>query len=141
MRTTARACPKLGAMTNIPAELTYTQEHEWVQDLSEDSTYRVGITDHAQNELGEVVFVQLPEVGDTVTAGDVVGEIESTKSVSDLFAPVTGEITAVNDELVDSPALLNEAPYEGGWLFTVRVESADATAELLDAQAYQQLLD
>ncbi|RLY91186.1 glycine cleavage system protein H [Kocuria tytonicola] len=128
-------------MTNIPAELAYTEEHEWVQDLPEDGTLRVGITDHAQNELGEVVFVQLPEVGDTVTAGDVVGEIESTKSVSDLFAPVTGEITAVNDELADSPGLLNEAPYEGGWLFTVRVDSEDATSGLLDAQAYQQLLD
>ena len=128
-------------MTNIPSELAYTAEHEWVQDLSEDSTFKVGITDHAQNELGEVVFVQLPEVGDTVTAGDVVGEIESTKSVSDLFAPVTGEIVSVNDELADSPGLLNEAPYEAGWLFTVRVESQDATAQLLDAQAYQQLLD
>ena len=85
-------CPKLTGMTNIPAELAYTAEHEWVQDLNDDSTFKVGITDHAQSELGEVVFVQLPEVGDSVTAGDVVGEIESTKSVSDLFAPVSGEI-------------------------------------------------
>ncbi|RKQ36143.1 glycine cleavage system protein GcvH [Kocuria tytonis] len=128
-------------MTNIPAQLAYTAEHEWVQDLTDDNTYRVGITDHAQNELGEVVFVQLPEVGDTTTAGDVVGEIESTKSVSDLFAPVTGEIVSVNEDLVDNPGLLNEAPYEAGWLFAVRVDSEDATADLLDAQAYQQLLD
>ena len=128
-------------MTNIPAELAYTEEHEWVQDLSEDSTFKVGITDHAQNELGEVVFVQLPEVGDTVTAGDVVGEVESTKSVSDLFAPVSGEILSVNEELADNPGLLNEAPYGAGWLFTVRAESEDAAGQLLDAQAYQQLLD
>ncbi|MDO4920193.1 glycine cleavage system protein GcvH [Kocuria sp.] len=128
-------------MTNIPAELAYTEEHEWVQDLSEDSTYRVGITDHAQNELGEVVFVQLPQVGDTTTAGDVVGEIESTKSVSDLFAPVSGEIVAVNEDLEDNPGLLNEDPYQAGWLFTVRVDSAEATAQLLDAQAYKQLID
>lgn len=128
-------------MTNIPAELAYTEEHEWVEDLHEDNTFRVGITDHAQNELGEVVFVQLPEVGDTVSAGDVVGEIESTKSVSDLFAPVSGEIVSVNDDLVDNPGALNESPYGSGWLFTVRVDSEDATGSLLDSQAYQQLLD
>lgn len=128
-------------MTNIPAELAYTEEHEWVEDLHEDNTLRVGITDHAQNELGEVVFVQLPEVGDTVSAGDVVGEVESTKSVSDLFAPVSGEIVSVNDDLVDNPGALNESPYGSGWLFTVRVDSSDATGQLLDADAYQQLLD
>lgn len=128
-------------MTNIPAELAYTEEHEWVEDLHEDNTFRVGITDHAQNELGEVVFVQLPEAGDTVSAGDVVGEIESTKSVSDLFAPVSGEIVSVNDDLVDNPGALNESPYGSGWLFTVRVDSSDATGQLLDADAYQRLLD
>ncbi|MDT0120394.1 glycine cleavage system protein GcvH [Kocuria marina subsp. indica] len=128
-------------MTNIPAELAYTEEHEWVEDLHEDNTFRVGITDHAQNELGEVVFVQLPEVGDTVSAGDVVGEVESTKSVSDLFAPVSGEIMSVNDDLVDNPGALNESPYGSGWLFTVRVDSSDAAGQLLDADAYQQLLD
>ena len=82
-------------MSNIPAELAYTSEHEWVKDLKDDNTYRVGITDHAQDELGEVVFVDLPQAGDQVSAGSVVGEIESTKSVSDLFAPVSGEITEV----------------------------------------------
>ena len=128
-------------MTNIPAELAYTEEHEWVEDLHEDNTFRVGITDHAQNELGEVVFVQLPEVGDTVAAGDVVGEVESTQSVSDLFAPVSGEIVSVNDDLVDNPGALNESPYGSGWLFTVRVDSSDAAGQLLDADAYQQLLD
>ena len=128
-------------MTNIPAELAYTEEHEWVEDLHEDNTFRVGITDHAQNELGEVVFVQLPEVGDTVSGGDVVGEVESTKSVSDLFAPVSGEIVSVNDDLVDNPGALNESPYGSGWLFTVRVDSSDAAGQLLDADAYQQLLD
>lgn len=127
-------------MSNIPADLAYTAEHEWVKSLGEDSTYSVGITDHAQDELGEVVFVQLPQVGDTVTAGDVVGEVESTKSVSDLYAPISGEIIEVNSELDDNPGALNESPYDAGWLFKVRAESAQAAEDLLDADGYQQQL-
>ncbi|MDN5701300.1 MAG: glycine cleavage system protein GcvH, partial [Kocuria sp.] len=109
-------------MSNIPAELAYTSEHEWVKDLKDDNTYRVGITDHAQDELGEVVFVDLPQAGDQVSVGSVVGEIESTKSVSDLFAPVSGEITEVNPELEDNPGAVNASPYEDGWLFTIRAD-------------------
>ncbi|MDO5366485.1 glycine cleavage system protein GcvH [Kocuria sp.] len=128
-------------MSNIPAELAYTSEHEWVKDLQDDNTYRVGITDHAQDELGEVVFVDLPQVGDQVSAGSVVGEIESTKSVSDLFVPISGEITEVNPELEDNPGAVNASPYEDGWLFTIRADSPEATKDLLDADQYQQQLD
>lgn len=128
-------------MSNIPADLAYTPEHEWIKDLQDENTYLVGITDHAQDELGEVVFVQLPDEGDTVTSGDVVGEIESTKSVSDLFAPLTGEVVAVNPALDENPGMVNESPYEDGWLFKIRVDSPEAVAELLDAQAYEKQLD
>lgn len=128
-------------MSNIPADLAYTPEHEWVKDLQDDGTYLVGITDHAQDELGEVVFVQLPDEGDTVNAGDVVGEIESTKSVSDLFAPITGEIVEVNPALDENPGAVNGSPYGDGWLFKVRADSPEATDELLDAQTYEQQLD
>lgn len=133
--------PKLNPMSNIPAELAYTPEHEWIKDLQDNGTYLVGITDHAQDELGEVVFVQLPDAGDTVTAGDVVGEIESTKSVSDLFAPLTGEITEVNATLEDQPGAVNDSPYGDGWLFKIRPDSPDAVGDLLDAQGYEQQLD
>lgn len=128
-------------MSNIPSELAYTSEHEWVKDLQDDNTYRVGITDHAQDELGEVVFVDLPQVGDQVSAGAVVGEIESTKSVSDLFVPMSGEITEVNAELEDNPGAVNASPYEDGWLFMIRADSPEATKDLLDADQYQQQLD
>lgn len=128
-------------MSNIPADLLYTSEHEWVQDLHSDNTYRVGITDHAQDELGEVVFVDLPRAGEQVAAGSVVGEIESTKSVSDLFAPVSGEIVEVNPQLEENPGVVNESPYENGWLFSVRADSPEAANGLLDADAYQQQLD
>lgn len=127
-------------MSNFPADLAYTPEHEWVKDLQDNDTYLVGITDHAQDELGEVVFVQLPDEGTAVNAGDVVGEIESTKSVSDLFAPITGEIVEVNSALDENPGAVNESPYGDGWLFKVRVDSPEATEELLDAQAYEQQL-
>lgn len=124
-------------MTNIPADLKYSADHEWVKDLGSENTYRVGVTDHAQDELGEVVFVDLPEVGDTITAGESAGEIESTKSVSDLFAPISGEIIEINEDLEDNPGLVNESPYESGWLFVVRAESADAVADLMDAEGYK----
>ena len=120
-------------MTNIPAELAYTEEHEWVEDLHEDNTFRVGITDHAQNELGEVVLVQLPEVGDTVSAGDVVGEVESTKSVSDLYSPVTGTVTAVNEDIDGAYEAINNDPYGEGWLFEVEVEEV---GPLMSADEY-----
>ena len=125
-------------MTNIPAELAYTAEHEWVQDLNDDSTFKVGITDHAQSELGEVVFVQLPEVGDSVTAGDVVGEIESTKSVSDIYAPVTGTVRARNEDLDGEPGSVNSAPYEAGWLLEITLSDPSEMDALLDAAGYRE---
>ena len=124
-------------MSNVPAELSYTSEHEWVSALTAEGTVRVGITDHAQDALGDVVYVDLPSVGDSVAAEDSFGEIESTKSVSDLFAPIAGEIVAVNESLEDDPALVNSDPYGEGWIIEIRPENADDLANLLDAEAYK----
>ena len=124
-------------MSNVPAELSYTSEHEWVSALTAEGTVRVGITDHAQDALGDVVYVDLPSVGDSVAAEDSFGEIESTKSVSDLFAPIAGEIVAVNEGLEDDPALVNSDPYGEGWILEIRPENADDLANLLDAEAYK----
>ena len=128
-------------MSNVPAELSYTSEHEWVSALTAEGTVRVGITDHAQDALGDVVYVDLPSVGDSVAAEDSFGEIESTKSVSDLFAPIAGEIVAVNEALEDDPALVNSDPYGEGWIVEIRPENADDLANLLDAEAYKAELD
>ncbi|WP_455114447.1 glycine cleavage system protein GcvH [Rothia mucilaginosa] len=128
-------------MSNVPAELSYTSEHEWVSALTAEGTVRVGITDHAQDALGDVVYVDLPSVGDSVAAEDSFGEIESTKSVSDLFAPIAGEIVAVNEGLEDDPALVNSNPYGEGWIIEIRPENADDLANLLDAEAYKAELD
>ena len=124
-------------MSNVPAELSYTSENEWVSALTAEGTVRVGITDHAQDALGDVVYVDLPSVGDSVAAEDSFGEIESTKSVSDLFAPIAGEIVAVNEGLEDDPALVNSDPYGEGWIIEIRPENADDLANLLDAEAYK----
>ena len=124
-------------MSNVPAERSYTSEHEWVSALTAEGTVRVGITDHAQDALGDVVYVDLPSVGDSVAAEDSFGEIESTKSVSDLFAPIAGEIVAVNEGLEDDPALVNSDPYGEGWIIEIRPENADDLANLLDAEAYK----
>ena len=124
-------------MSNVPAELSYTSEHEWVSALTAEGAVRVGITDHAQDALGDVVYVDLPSVGDSVAAEDSFGEIESTKSVSDLFAPIAGEIVAVNEGLEDDPALVNSDPYGEGWIIEIRPENADDLANLLDAEAYK----
>ena len=124
-------------MSNVPAELSYTSEHEWVSALTAEGTVRVGITDHAQDALGDVVYVDLPSVGDSVAAEDSFGEIESTKSVSDLFAPIAGEIVAVIEGLEDDPALVNSDPYGEGWIIEIRPENADDLANLLDAEAYK----
>ena len=124
-------------MSNVPAELSYTSEHEWVSALTAEGTVRVGITDHAQDALGDVVYVDLPSVGESVVAEDSFGEIESTKSVSDLFAPIAGEIVAVNEGLEDDPALVNSDPYGEGWIVEIRPENADDLANLLDAEAYK----
>jgi glycine cleavage system H protein len=107
-------------MSINPEQLRYSKEHEWLT-APEDGVATVGITSHAADALGDVVFVQLPEVGAAVTAGDACGELESTKSVSELYSPVGGEVTEVNQDVVDDPSLVNSAPFEGGWLFKVRV--------------------
>ena len=128
-------------MSNVPAELSYTSEHEWVSALTAEGTVRVGITDHAQDALGDVVYVDLPSVGDSVAAEESFGEIESTKSVSDLFAPISGEIVAVNEGLEDDPAQVNSDPYGKGWIVEIRPENADDLANLLTAEGYQAELD
>ena len=104
-------------MSNVPAELKYSKEHEWLRKEA-DGTYTVGITEHAQELLGDMVFVDLPDVGTTVSAGDDCAVAESVKAASDIYAPVSGEIVAVNDALSDSPELVNSEPYEGGWIFS-----------------------
>jgi glycine cleavage system H protein len=123
-----------------PEDLKYTPEHEWVK-AEGDGPVRVGITDFAQDALGDIVYVQLPEVGSTVRAGDACGELESTKSVSDLFAPVNGTVTAVNESLADQPDLVNTDPYGEGWLLDIDVEDADEVEALMDAGTYQGQLD
>ena len=127
-------------MSDIPPDLHYTAEHEWVRRSAGD-TVRVGITDFAQSALGDVVFVQLPDVGTEVTAGESFGEVESTKSVSDLYAPVSGKVSAVNSDLEGSPQLVNSDPYGAGWLLDVQVSDVaaleSAITTLLDAEAYR----
>jgi glycine cleavage system H protein len=125
----------------IPEDLRYTEAHEWVRELG-DGVVRIGITDHAQNQLGDVVFVQLPDAGASVAAGDAIGEVESTKSVSDIYAPVAGTVVAVNEALQDHPELVNSGPYEAGWMIEVRLGdgAGGASADLLDAAAYGALI-
>jgi glycine cleavage system H protein len=126
----------------IPEDLRYTDAHEWVRDLG-DGVVRIGITDHAQSQLGDVVFVQLPAVGDEVTAGAAVGEVESTKSVSDIYSPVSGTVSAVNDALEASPELVNSGPYEAGWMFEIRLggDAPGVPDDLHDAAAYKELVE
>lgn len=123
-------------MTALPTDFLYSEEHEWVNTSAvvEGETVRVGITHIAAEALGDIVFVELPEVGSEVEAGEAFGEVESTKSVSDIYAPVSGEVVAVNEELEDNAGLINEDPYGEGWLYEVKVTEA---GELMDAEAYQ----
>jgi glycine cleavage system H protein len=124
----------------IPEELRYTPEHEWVR-LSAEGTVRVGITDYAQTRLGDVVYIQLPRLGTTVTAGEPVGEVESTKSVSDVFAPVAGEVVARNDALEDSPELVNADPYGEGWMIEIKLAETARADSLMMAQDYRALIE
>jgi glycine cleavage system H protein len=121
-----------------PDELLYTKEHEWLQ--VDDDIATIGITDHAQEELGDVVYVELPSVGDRVDAGDAFGTVESVKAVSELFAPVSGEVLRVNDALEDSPELVNSDPYGKGWMITVRFRGKLDANELLSADEYSEYL-
>jgi glycine cleavage system H protein len=124
----------------VPEQLHYTEEHEWVADHdSEDGVVTVGITAYAADALGDIVYVSLPEEGAEVSAGEPCGEAESTKSVSDVYAPVTGEVTAVNNAVVDDPSVINTDPYGEGWLFKVRTDGEPGG--LLDAEAYSKLIE
>ncbi|MBO0828918.1 MAG: glycine cleavage system protein GcvH [Streptosporangiales bacterium] len=123
-----------------PADLKYTSDHEWVRS-GEGSVVRVGITEYAQDALGDIVFVSLPEVGTEVTAGDAVGEVESTKSVSDIYAPVGGKITARNDALDGQPDLVNSDPYGTGWMVEIEVASQADVDALMDSTAYTETLE
>ena len=127
-------------MSNVPAELKYSKEHEWLRKEA-DGSYTVGITEHAQELLGDMVFVDLPEVGATVNAGDDCAVAESVKAASDIYAPISGEIVAVNEELGDSPELVNSEPYAGGWIFKIKASDEAEVAALLDATAYEALLE
>jgi glycine cleavage system H protein len=122
-----------------PEDLKYTEEHEWV--ATKGATVRVGVTDYAQEQLGDVVYVQLPEVGQQIDAGAPVGEVESTKSVSEIYAPVSGEVSAVNEALTDQPELINTDPYGEGWIFEVTLDDPDALGALLEAEAYQAITE
>lgn len=125
-------------MSNVPADLKYTKEHEWVRSLAE-KRYRVGITDFAQGALGDIVYIQLPRVGDAVQSGKVCGEVESTKSVSEIFAPLTGTIVAVNEGLNSAPETINSDPYEQGWIFEIEAGDLQEISSLLSPPDYQSL--
>lgn len=123
---------------NVPGDLRYSTDHEWVEPIGR--VVKVGITDYAQDALGDVVFVELPKVGDEVTAGAAVGEVESTKSVSEIFAPVSGKVVAVNEALVDSPELINGDCYGQGWICEIELDGGDLDG-LLDAAAYRAITE
>jgi glycine cleavage system H protein len=123
---------------NVPGDLRYTSDHEWAR--KEGGGVKVGITDYAQDALGDVVFVALPKPGERVEAGKAMGEVESTKSVSDLYAPVTGVIAEVNEDLADSPQRLNEDPYGEGWICVITPEDDSAVEGLMDSAAYQAII-
>jgi len=124
-------------MSEIPSELRYSESHEWVGE-EDEGLVRVGITDHAQAQLGDLVFVELPEVGGTVGQGDACAVVESVKAASDIYSPVSGEVVEVNEVLIDSPETVNSEPYSDGWLFVVRLEDAEELDSLMDHEAYEE---
>jgi len=127
-------------MSNVPAELKYSKEHEWLRKEA-DGSYTVGITEHAQELLGDMVFIDLPEVGATVAAGDDCAVAESVKAASDIYAPISGEIVAVNDALGDAPELVNSEPYGEGWIFKIKASDEAEVDALLTATEYEALLE
>ncbi|APC12664.1 MULTISPECIES: glycine cleavage system protein GcvH [Providencia] len=127
-------------MSNTPKELLYTREHEWLRDEG-NGEYTVGITEHAQETLGDMVFVDLPEVGSVVSAGDDCAVVESVKAASDIYAPLSGEIVAVNSDLNDSPELVNEQPYQEGWIFRIKASDTSELADLIDAAGYISMIE
>ncbi len=122
-------------MNDIPSDLRYTKTHEWVR-VMEDGHLEVGITDHAQELMGDMVYVELPEVGVTVAGGDEIAVVESVKAASDVYAPVSGEIVEINDALADAPEIVNQEPYNGGWMFRIRASDEGELEGLLDAEDY-----
>lgn len=127
-------------MSEIPQGLLYTEEHEYLKETGEEGVYLVGVTDYAQGQLGDVVFVELPEAGDSFNKMDAFGTIEAVKAVSDLFCPVAGEVVEVNSALEDDPSVINSDPYGGGWMIRLKVSDAGELDELLDDQAYTALV-
>ena len=127
-------------MSNIPSDLRYATTHEWVRPEG-DSTFTVGISEHAQELLGDMVFVELPDVGATVSAGDDIAVAESVKAASDVYAPIGGEIVSVNEELEDSPELVNSDPFGDGWLFRIKADDAQEVEGLLDAEGYENSIE
>jgi glycine cleavage system H protein len=127
-------------MSNIPTDLRYASTHEWVRPDG-DGVFTVGISEHAQGLLGDMVFVELPDVGDTVSTGDDIAVAESVKAASDVYAPISGEVVGVNEELEDSPELVNSDPYGDGWLFKIRADDAEEVEGLLDAEGYENSID
>src|SRR5947208_10780814 len=123
-------------MANIPADLRYTEKHEYVKQVGDGSIVQIGITDYAQGELGDVVYVELPKVGASFNKHDVFGTVEAVKAVSELYSPVSGEVVAINDRLDKEPALVNSSPYGDGWMIKIRVKDAGEKDALLDAGAY-----
>ena len=123
-------------MSNVPADLQYTKEHEWIRE-GQGGTFQIGITDFAQGALGDIVYIQLPKVGQNVRAGEVCGEVESTKSVSEIYSPLTGTITAVNSALDAAPELINQDPYVGGWIAEISV--TESATDLLSSTEYETL--
>ncbi|MFC5449634.1 glycine cleavage system protein GcvH [Paenibacillus aestuarii] len=123
-------------MSQVQANLLYTKEHEWVEKLS-DTVVRVGITDFAQDQLGDIVFVELPKTGTAITANDSIGSVESVKTVSDIFSPVSGKVAAINGALEGSPELVNSSPYGEGWMVEVEISGSDALEGLLTAAEYE----
>lgn len=124
-------------MSEIPSDLRYTESHEWVSS-EEDGVVKIGVSDHAQAQLGDLVFVELPEVGATFGQGDACAVVESVKAASDIYSPLSGEIVAVNEDLADSPETVNNDPYGDGWLFSIRPENMDDLEELMDAETYKE---
>ena len=125
-------------MSSVPSNLRYTKEHEWVLEISQNR-YRVGITDYAQGALGDIVYIQLPTMGEKSEAGKVCGEVESTKSVSEIYAPLSGLIVAVNSDLDKSPEIINSQPYQSGWIFEVEISDPSQISTMLTAEQYAAL--
>ncbi|HAO59963.1 MAG TPA: glycine cleavage system protein GcvH [Psychrobacter sp.] len=123
-------------MSNVPSELKYVASHEWLR-MEDDGTITIGITDHAQEALGDIVYVELPDVGDTVAVDDEVAVVESVKAASDVYAPITGEVVAINEALEDDPEVINTDPYGEGWMYRIKPDNADDFDSLLSAEEYQ----